>query len=389
MTSVHDPDQWARRIRATTDIALGAVFTAALVIQAIAIVVSWGGLSFVFGLAAGAAVCALALVRRRHRVVTAATGLAIATLAITVAWFAELPREPGAAMALALAVLVGSAVRTLAPSTAIPVAAGGLVVVAGTAWSGSTATSPVTAWNAATWGAGIAVGLWLRLLDTRRQTTAEMVRRDERMELARELHDMVAHHVTGIAVQAQAARLAVGKNPDRLDGCLIDIETAAGEALGAMRRLVGVLRDADDAAPASPDPEHLSALVERFSGRGPEVSLQLPKSDHGWPPEVISTVYRIVQESLTNVARHARDAGRVTVVIEEGVDGVAVEVADDGLGSSTRPLIHTGYGLVGMRERIERLGGTLDAGPRNDVGPRNGSGWTVRAVVPITTREHP
>jgi signal transduction histidine kinase len=381
VTAVHDSDQWIRRIRATADIALGALLASALVIQAVAIAISWGGLSFVFGVTAGAAVCALVLIRRRDRVVTAAAGIAIAGLAIVVTRLAELPREPGAAMALALSVLVGAAVRTLAPIQAVPIAAGGLAVVAGTVWSGSAAAAPITAWNATTWAAGIAVGLWLRLLDTRRDAMAEMVRRDERMELARELHDMVAHHVTGIVVQAQAARPAIGKDLKRLDGCLTDIETAAGEALGAMRRLVGVLRDAEDAAPASGGSEQLSELVERFDDGDRVVNLQLPEDgDHGWPPEVISTVYRIVQESLTNVARHARDAQTVTVMIDEGLDGVTVEVTDDG-PRSVPPLIPTGYGLVGMRERVERLGGTFAAGPRD------ASGWTVRAIVPITRRE--
>lgn len=378
---MHDPNEWVRRTRAAVDVALGAMFAAALAIQVIAIAVSWGGLSWLLGLIAGAAVCALALARRLDRVVTAAAGIAIAAAAILVAWRAELPREPGAAMALALAVLVGSAVRTLAAEKAVPIAAAGLAVVAGTAITGSPATSPITALNATAWGAGIAVGLWLRLLDTRRQSAAEMVRRDERMELARELHDMVAHHVTGIVVQAQAARLAAGKDSARLDGCLTDIETAAGDALDAMRRVVGVLRDADDSAPSSPGPEHLAELVERFDGRGPAVSLRMPAGYRTWPPEVTSTVYRIVQESLTNVARHARDARTVAVVIKEDARAVTVHVTDDGPGAG-RPLMPGGYGLVGMRERVERLGGTLD------VGPRDGTGWTVTAIVPITAQEH-
>jgi signal transduction histidine kinase len=252
-------------------------------------------------------------------------------------------------------------------------------VVAG-AWLAGWATA-VAQLNTVTWLAALAAGLGLRLRDARRHATTEAVRRDERLALARELHDVVAHHITGVVLQAQATRIVARTRPDDVDGSLAGIEAAGSEALTAMRRLVGVLRDDDDAAPATPGPEGLAALVARFDGHGPAVRLRLPDDPPGWPPEVTSTVYRIVQEALTNVARHAPHAGAVTVDVAQERDAVTVEVADDAPPAPVRRPHRTGYGLVGMRERVETLGGTLRAGPRP------GAGWSVRATLPVTARE--
>ncbi|NUT41526.1 MAG: sensor histidine kinase, partial [Thermoactinospora sp.] len=222
----------------------------------------------------------------------------------------------------------------------------------------------------------------LRLLAARRHAVAERVRRDERLRLARELHDVAAHHMTGIVLQAQAARLLARKQPGQVDESLGDIEDASTGALAAMRRVVGLLRDTHDtgdtgdtgdAGPAAPG--RLADLVGRFDG--PPVTLR-SADDDGWPPEVTSTVYRVVQESLTNVARHAPRARSVTVEVARRGAAVVVEVADDAPPSS--PPRRTGYGLVGMRERVESLDGTLHAGPRGT------GGWTVRASLPLGPR---
>ena len=160
---------------------------------------------------------------------------------------------------------------------------------------------------------------------------------------------------------------------------LTEIEAAGTEALAAMRRVVGLLRDTDDAAPASPGPEQLGALVERFGRQGPAVRLRVPDDDAEWPPEVTSTVYRIVQEALTNVARHARHARSVTVSVDQAPE------ASRSRSSTTRPpgparASHRGgYGLIGMRERVETLGGTLSAGPGPEPAGRS------LATLPIPT----
>ncbi|MEW9528070.1 sensor histidine kinase [Microbispora sp. NPDC049125] len=376
--------EWlARGARIVADAGLAAVFAAALAFQAVQIARSWGGGYWRFDCAAGAAVCLIALLRRRGRARAAAAGLAVAAAAILIARSAHLPAEPGLAMAVALWVLVGSAVRTLPARQACAVAAGGLAVVAGSLLSASASSGVrgVVVLNGAGWLAAVAAGLGPRLLDARRRAVADRVRRDERLELARELHDVVAHHITGIVIQAQAAQLVARKRPERLEGSLAGIEAAGSEALAAMRRVVGLLRDTGDGAPATSGPERLSELVRRFEGHGRAVHLRLPEGEPAWPAEVTSTVYRVVQESLTNIARHARRARSVTVSVVQDGGAVTVEVADDAPQGPARHHRGGGYGLVGMRERLEALGGTLRAGPRP------GAGWSVLATLPVPGKE--
>ncbi|MDT0343898.1 sensor histidine kinase [Streptomyces litchfieldiae] len=377
----------AARIASATG--LTALFLAALVTQTVAIAQSWGAWYWLPGAAAAVAVCALALLRHRHRhrhrAWLAGAGLAVAAVAVTLSKAADLPQEPGPALALGLSVLVGSAIRALRPVPAGVIAAAGLALVAGGQLAANPAVSgvtAVTAVNGAAWLAAVAVGLSLRLLDDRARTTAEQVRRDERLELARELHDVVAHHIAGMLIQAQAAQVVGRKDPGKAVDSLAGIETCAADALTAMRRVVGLLRD--DTGPASPGPERLGALVERFNQQGPRVHLRMPDAPDGeaaWPPEVTSTVYRVVREALTNVRRHAAGAGSVSVTVGRDPRGVTVEVVDDAPSGPVRPAHRAGYGLLGMRERVESLGGTLFSGPGR------GAGWFVRATLPLPTRE--
>jgi signal transduction histidine kinase len=158
---------------------------------------------------------------------------------------------------------------------------------------------------------------------------------------------------------------------------LTSIEAAGTEALTAMRRVVGLLRDADDGATTAPGPEELADLVRRFDGHGPAVCLRLPADDGPMPPEVTTTVYRIVQESLTNVARHAPHAKSATIDIVRDRSGISVEITDDATPSTPRHPQRGGFGLRGMRERVEALGGTFHAGPGTE------AGWTVHASLPV------
>lgn len=371
------------------DIGLGTAFAVAIVFQAIALAVSWGGRYWLFDLAAGVVVCTIALTRRRHRVRATVAGLAVAAGTILVARAAELPAEPGPAMALGLAVLMGSAVRTLAVAWAGAASVAGLaVVILSHLATAPSSSGAVAALNGIGWVAALTVGLCLRLFDTGRRATIDRVRRDERLELAREMHDVVAHHITGIVLQAQATQILARRRPENqenslagIETALAGIETAGSEALTAMRRVVGVLRDTDDAAPAMPGPEHLSELVRRFDNHGPAVRLRLPDGPSAWPPEVTTTVYRVVQESLTNVSRHAPHARSVEVSVAQDRQAVRVEVLDDAPPAPAGSPLRSGYGLVGMRERVEALGGTLCAGPR----PRQG--WSVIATLPVAVRE--
>ncbi|RBQ18181.1 sensor histidine kinase [Spongiactinospora rosea] len=353
------------------DIGLGAVFAAALAFQAYRIAQSWGGGHWVFGCAAGAVVSVIALVRRRERCWTAVAGLAVAVVAILAARFGGLPREPSPAMALALAVLVSSAVRALPARQAVAVAGGGLAVATGAL--AVFAGAAVAVLNALAWAAAVAAGLWPRYLAGRRRAAADRVRRDERLRLARELHDIVAHHITGIILQAQAAQVLARRRPEEVEGSLAGIEAVGAGALAATRRVVGLLREA---APGTAVHGPLSELVERFDGA--EITARLPTGDPGWPPEVAGTVYRVVQESLTNIARHATAARSVSVSVAEDDSLITIEVTDDApKPARSRAARRAGYGLIGMRERLEALGGTLHAGP-GDV-----SGWSVVATLPL------
>jgi signal transduction histidine kinase len=369
---------WDRLSGVAATAGLAVVFLAAIGIEAVAIAQTWGARYWLAGGAAAVVLCVLALVRRQ-RMWAAVAGFGIAGLAIAAARVFHLPTEPGPAMALALAVLVGSAVRALPPVPAGVLAAGGLAVVCGAYLAARSfpGASGVVTMNITAWLGAVTGGLALRLLDDRAAATTEEVRRDERLELARELHDVVAHHITGMLIQAQAAHVVARRNPGQVAESLNGIEAAGAEALRAMRRVVGLLRDTEDAPPASAGPEQLGVLVERFTREGPPVRLQVPDESAVWPPEVTSTVYRIVREALTNVARHAPHAHGVTVTVDQHPGGVTVEVIDDAPPGPARASHRGGYGLIGMRERVEALGGTLHAGSRAD------AGWSVLATLPI------
>lgn len=361
------------------NVGLGLAFAVALAVPVANLVGE--GRDWVWQVGVGLVVCGAALLRHRHRACAAVVGLAVCAVAGLVARLADLPREPGLAATLGLLVLVGSAVRVLPPRTAAGVAGGVVVLPVGWLTTSSSAAS-ATQLEAGIigWCAALGIGLWLRFLDERHHTATETVRRDERLALARELHDLVAHHITGVVLQAQAARIVARTQPDALADTLAGIETAGTDALAAMRRVVALLRDTDDGASTTAGPEQLAELVRRFDGHGPTVRVTLPAEDVPMPPEVTTTVYRIVQESLTNIARHAPHARCATVDVTRDRHGVTVEVTDDAPTGTHGHPHRGGFGLVGMRERVEALGGTLRAGPRPD------AGWSVHATLPFPTQ---
>ncbi|MCC9312406.1 histidine kinase [Kitasatospora sp. RB6PN24] len=372
-----------RTVRTGTAVnaALGVLF--ALVLALMAAQYAAQGRVWGFDAAIGTVVCLIALGRQRGRGRAAALGLVVAGAAAITARLAHLPGEPGPAAVLGLLVLGGSAMRTLPWRAAVGTALTGLALMI-TGLLTTAASTPFRVGGQA-WVLALGAGLGLRFLDYRRCAAADAVRREERLALARELHDVVAHHVTGMVVQAQAARITARRRPETLDGTLAGIEEAGGEALAAMRRVVGLLRDTEDAvgtAVPAPGPEQLSELVRRLDGHGPEVRLRLPAGPlPTWPPEVAGTVHRIVQESLTNIARHAAHARSATVDVAQGPDGVTVTVTDDAPAGHSRHRQPGGFGLIGMAERVEALGGRLTAGPRP------GGGWSVLASLPVTARE--
>mgnify|MGYP001354396926 CR=1 FL=1 len=380
-------ERLVRRMGTGTDVVLGAVLAMALALDALK--AAWSGWEWPFDAVVGLVVCATALLPRgRHRAWGAAAGLVVFGLAAVVAGRWGLPTEPalGAAL-LGVIVLGGAAVRTLPARQAVVIGVAGVFVIGGSEvvhhtvaferWASVEALGYIVLAKTMIWVAALGVGLWLRFLDRRDQEAVAEIRRDERLRLARELHDVVAHHVTGIVVQAQAARFVGDQDRQPLTSALGSIESAGVETLAAIRQLVGLLRDTDDAAGASA-PEPISELVERFARHGPAVDLRVEAGDGCWPPQVASTVYRIVQEALTNIARHAPGASCVRVTIAREPQQVRVEITDDAPAVAARPTRPGGgYGLVGMRERVEALGGKLGAGPRP------GSGWAVQASLPV------
>ncbi len=223
---------------------------------------------------------------------------------------------------------------------------------------------------------------YLRSMDYRREVAVGETRRAERLAIAADLHDFVAHHVTGILVQTQVARMMATSQPQELDPVLAGIERAATEALASMRRTVGVLRDTgSEAAERRPvgDLAGIADLTECFATPGQRVVLRrAPDVRDDLPHEVQAAAFRVVQEALTNVRRHAADAAEVAVGLRRDGDRLEVAVMDDGRGGTQLPdAAHGGgFGLVGLKERVTALGGELHAGPRG------GHGWEVRAAFP-------
>lgn len=232
--------------------------------------------------------------------------------------------------------------------------------------------------------AGLIAGLaaYLRTMDYRRAVAVSETRRSERLAIAADLHDFVAHHVTGILVQTQMARMMADSQPQELDPVLAGIERAATEALASMRRTVGVLRDTgEELADRRPvgDLAAITELIEGFGTPGQRVVLRRdPAVTDDLPHEVQAAAFRVVQEALTNIRRHAGDATEITVRLLLDDGRLQASVADDGRGGTQLPdAAHGGgFGLVGLKERVTALGGELHAGPQAGVG------WEVRAVFP-------
>lgn len=230
-------------------------------------------------------------------------------------------------------------------------------------------------------------GGFLRLQESGRRRHVEAVRAEQRTQFARDLHDFIAHHVTGIVVQAQGARVVAGQHSPQLVGALEEIERAGAETMAAMRRMVGFLRaehePAATDAPLAPlaGIAELTSLVEGFQmpgGPAPRLYLEGPFDE--LPVEVTSSAYRIVMEALTNVRRHAAAAGVVDVCVRRTPDWLLVRVVNDGPSSRAgRPGEgRGGFGLVGLTERVSAIGGRIQAGPGIE------DGWAVDAALPLS-----
>lgn len=223
-----------------------------------------------------------------------------------------------------------------------------------------------------------------RRMERVRAADTRAARAEERSRIARELHDVVAHHVSVMTVQAAAARRVLDHNPDAAREALSAIEELGRTAMSEMRDLVGVLRT--DAAPAERNPQpgvrEIPALVEQMREAGLRTQLWIDGergTEEIFSPGVDLAAYRLVQEALTNSLRHAGPQARAWVRVRRGAGELAVQVSDDGPGREARETgeEETGHGLAGIRERVALYGGLLR------IGPRPGGGFEVDARFPL------
>lgn len=251
-----------------------------------------------------------------------------------------------------------------------------------------------------------ATGMYFRMAALDRQRQLAAVRAEQRAEFARDLHDFIAHHVTGIVVQAQGARYVAEREPQRALAALEQIEQAGAQTMAAMRRMVEVLRGQDDAerataarnatphtaAPRTPVAPlaglaEVPDLVRNFSTTGPvRARLHTEGRLDDLPVDVTSSAYRVIMEALTNVRQHATRASRVDVRLSRTPDWLLVRVTNDGpappgaprgSGQAGWPAGRRGFGLVGLTERVGALGGRLRAGPGIT------GGWEVDVTLPL------
>jgi signal transduction histidine kinase len=234
---------------------------------------------------------------------------------------------------------------------------------------------------AAAWGIGRAVGergrraadLERRADRLEREQTAAVA--EERGRIARELHDVIAHSVSVMTVQAGAARLLLDEDPSRARESLFAVEETGRQALGEMRRLLGILRGTDAETQLAPQPgtADIASLVEQVRAAGLTVETVVEGQPRVLAPGIDLAAYRVVQEALTNALKHAR-AARADVSMRYGRDALELSIVNDG------PVARNGrggHGLVGMRERVTLYGGEFEAGPRSE------GGYVVRARLPL------
>lgn len=214
------------------------------------------------------------------------------------------------------------------------------------------------------------------MLERERDVNARVAAAEERVRLARELHDAVGHSVSIMVVQAGAERLALGEERPATRESLLAIERTGREALAEMSRLLGLLRKEGERLALAPRPSlsQVADLVATVRDAGVPVELHVDGEQTDLPPSVDVSAYRVVQEALTNVVKHA-GAARASVAVRYGQGAVEVEVTDDGSQSVNGK--EPGYGLAGMRERVELHGGTLEAGMRSE------GGFRVKARLPF------
>ncbi|MGE4426470.1 MAG: sensor histidine kinase [Solirubrobacteraceae bacterium] len=346
------------------------------------------------------AACVPVAVRRTHPLAAAVVGLPFASAALALGYTVIVPVLVG------LTLCGWAAIHSTRPVT-VPLAAyAGTVMAAAVAITGDDSPLLVRLLGGAAIGVtAVLIGHAVRSERERTREAQEFARRiaelrdrdveravvEERLRIARDLHDITGHHLSAISLQAAGAGRTSADPVAR--ATFERIHRLTSEALGQTQRALGALRDVASgrAAALAPTPrlEHVEALLEPARDAGIAVDLRLDGPDRPLSDELEVCAYRVVQESLTNVVRHA-GASAVRVEVTFGEREMRIVVDDDGVGGPARP----GGGIEGMRERVAIVGGRFSAGPIGDgrrAGPAGGggvdgsvrSGWSVRAILPL------
>lgn len=329
-----------------------------------------------------AVLAALCLLARRHRPVATLGAVLVLGIALNL----TTPVFPHFAAGLAVALysvarLRGPAVTVAGALATVPLS---LVGMSGdrTAAGWGAVSNAVAA--ALVVGAALLIRRWQREVEANRTLLAERAVAEERRRIARELHDIVAHHITTMQLMAGGARANLAHDPEAAREALVTLEGSGRMALREMRQLLDVLRAGEEPEHAPPAPQPGTGDLERIVTESRLAGMPTEFTVHGpvrpLPPSVGLAVFRIVQEALTNARKHAGEA-RALVQLTYRPDEVAVEVRDDGAGGfqvPSRPAARSGYGLIGMRERVALQGGTLEAGALD------GGGFRVAARLPVS-----
>ena len=318
---------------------------------------------------------------RRRRPVTVLTLVGAATAALAA-------RQPGADLALSLVVASFTAAahvdrerfqRAVVPIAVVAAVASLMLAYPDTNWVEVLVGTTFSAGLPMLFGR-IAHNRRRRLLGDRERAAGDAVTA-ERSRIARELHDAVAHSMSVMVVQAGAARTVIDRDPEAAKAAIARIEETGRDGLTEMRRLIGVLTDPGTEADLAPQPglAQLEALLETVRGAGVPVEAVTRGQPRALPPSADLIAYRVVQEALTNVVKHAGGA-HARVQFDWSDDALVIEVVDDGRGGpadATGGHGLIGHGLIGMRERVALYGGSLETGARP------GGGFSVRVRLPL------
>jgi len=325
-------------------------------------------------------VSALPLLARRRAPIWVLMAVLLLGLALNLS--VPLPQHFNATLAVALYTVVRS--RSLAVTAAAALAAVLLPLVALKSWPHPSIIELTGTVSAAVLvvGTGIVMNHWHRDIEAKRQLLADQAVAAERRRIARELHDIVAHHITTMQLMAGGARANLAADPEQAREALMTLEGSGRMALREMRQLLDVLRAGDEAEaePTAPQPgiADLDRLVTESCRSGVPTALDVRGEPRAVPSSIGLTLFRVVQEALTNARKYAHEA-QADVRLTYGPDDVAVEVTDDGPGAGFAA--GSGYGLIGMRERVMLHGGRLEAGPLDE------GGFRVWARLPLPVDE--